>query len=109
MEEKYDTIKKDIDDFLSEAEKKFRRSIGEESIVPAYFNLEEIYNLKFKDEYNKLPRLFKAIFYPLYQAGVKKFYENYTTKYEKYIPLANAYFEQIKAFEEEIKKIANFD
>ena len=108
--EKYDKIKKNVDDFLYEAKKKFKApTIGEEPVVPAYFNHEEIYNLKFKDEYKKLPRLFKAIFYPLYQAGVKKFYETYTTKYEKYIPLANAYFEQVKAFEEEIKKIANFD
>lgn len=107
---RYKEIKKDIDAFLNEAEEKFSsgRRFGD-AIIPAYFRLEDVYTMRFQDEYNKLSRLWKALLYPLYQAGAKKFHENYITKNTEYAPLVNAYFEQVKAFKEEIKQVTNFD
>ena len=107
---RYKEIKKNIDTFLSESEKKFGsgRKLGD-AIVPAYFRLEEVYTMLCQDDYNKLSRLEKGLNYPYYQAKAKKFHEDYTTKNADYKPLVDAYFEQVKAFEEEIKQIANFD
>ena len=66
---RYKEIKENIDTFLHEAEEKFSsgRRLGE-AIVPAYFRLEDVYTMRFQDEYNKLSRLWKALLYPLYQA-----------------------------------------
>ena len=105
--EKYEELKTKIDRFFAEAEKKFAEyKKDNQAVVPAFFDIKERFSIMWKYELRMLIiTAITIILLPFWAISRIRYHMNYNKKYAECIPLANAYLEQVKIFEDEIKQV----
>ncbi len=112
--EKYEKLRETMELFLAEAEKKFPTKYNDrdkwENITPAYFNFKTRLKLRWKNELILFATSCLLILpAPIVLIKTILYHTTFNKKFSKYRPLASDYFDRLKEFEEEIKKICNFD
>lgn len=106
---KYELLKDRIDRFFLEAEHKFAAYKKDgEVVVPIYFDIKERFKALWKQELKMfLLMAITIIMLPFWLIPRILYHVNYNKKHAECIPLANAYLEQVKVFEDEIREIVN--
>ncbi len=102
--EGYLKLVKEVEDFLCEAQKKFG-----EKIIPSYFNT--LLRFPIMLSHNRRMLLLLLITWigtPIYFVYLIYKALTFDMKYSKYRPLAKAYEDKVKYFNEELKKVSKF-
>ena len=95
-------IKNRVDRFLYEAERKFGKNM-----VPGYFNRKERFKLQNYGWILAITFIIPVVFM-FACIGIAVDRATYNKNNAQWLPLAEAYFEQVEEFEKEIAEIANF-